>query len=116
MTLRTTSLTGGNSQEVKDEMEDSVREYFELLFDKLNKLVIEDISYSDYDQMTDRLGEIKNHVKRIEKKQKPMKVHGDDSCPRQPRTAEHFFLALWITSMACDGVELLTAKRYLSHK
>ena len=47
-------------------MSDSVREYFEFLFDKLNELVIEDISYSDYDQMTDWLGEIRNHVKRIE--------------------------------------------------
>ena len=65
---------------MKDEMEDSVREYFEFLFDKLNELVIEDISYSDYDQMTDWLGEIKNHVRRIGKKQNPMKVHGDDSC------------------------------------
>ena len=58
---------------MKDEMEDSVREYFEFLFDKLDELVIEDISYSDYDQMNEWLGEIKNYVRRIGKKQNPMK-------------------------------------------
>ena len=62
---------------MNDEMDDSVREYFEFLFDKLNELVIEDISYSDYDQMTDWLGEIKNHVRRIEKKQYPMNPVND---------------------------------------
>ena len=49
-------------------MEDSVREYFEFLFDKLNELVIEDISYSDYDQMIDWLDEIRKQVKQLEKK------------------------------------------------
>ena len=58
---------------MKDEMEDSVREYFEFLFDKLDELVIEDISYGDYDQMNEWLGEIKNYVRRIGKKQNPMK-------------------------------------------
>ncbi len=43
------------------------------MFNKLNQLVIEDISYSDYDQMTDWLGEIRKQVKRLEKKQEPMK-------------------------------------------
>lgn len=43
-------------------MNDSVSEYFEFLFDKLDELVIEDISYSDYDQMTDWLGEIRNYM------------------------------------------------------
>ena len=51
----------------------SVEEYIDFMFDKLNELVIEDISYSDYDQMTDWLDEIRDHVKRIEKKQEPMK-------------------------------------------
>ena len=58
---------------MNDEMEDSVREYFEFLFDKLDELVSEDISYSDYVQMNDWLGEIKNHVRWIGKKQYPMK-------------------------------------------
>lgn len=44
----------------------SVEEYIDFLFDKLNELVIEDISYSDYDQMTDWLGEIRRQVKRLE--------------------------------------------------
>ena len=52
---------------------ESVKEYIYFMFNKLNELAIEDISYSDYDQMTDWLGEIRNHVKRIEKKQEPMK-------------------------------------------
>ena len=62
-------------------MNDSVREYLEFLFDKLNELVIEDISYSDYDQMTDWLGEIRNHVKRLElleRKSEPTKRDWED--------------------------------------
>ena len=55
----------------------SVKEYIDLLFDKLNELVIEDISYSDYDQMTDWLGEIRKQVKGLEKKQEPMKLEID---------------------------------------
>ena len=66
---------------MNDEMEDSVREYFEFLFDKLNELVIEDISYSDYVQMNDWLGEIENHVRRIGKKQDPMKP---EKCQFEP--------------------------------
>ena len=52
----------------------SVKEYIDFLFDKLNELVIEDISYSDYDQMTDWLGEIRKQVEGLEKKQDPMKL------------------------------------------
>lgn len=69
---------------MNDEIGDSVREYFEFLFDKLNELVIEDISYSDYDQMTDWVGEIRNHVRRIEKKQaqtKPIHKEKNLYCP-----------------------------------
>lgn len=51
----------------------SVEEYIDFLFDKLNELVIEDISYSDYDQMTDWLGEIRKGVNALEKKQEPIK-------------------------------------------
>ena len=53
----------------------SVKEYIDLLFDKLNELVIEDISYSDYGQMTDWLGEIRRGVNALEKKQEPMKPY-----------------------------------------
>lgn len=48
----------------------SVKEYIDFLFDKLNELSIEDISYSDYDQMTDWLGEIRKGVNTLEEKQK----------------------------------------------
>ena len=52
---------------------ESVEEYINFMLDKLNELAIEDISYSDYDQMTDWLGEIRKQVKRLEKKQEPIK-------------------------------------------
>ena len=52
---------------------ESVKEYIDFMFNKLNELAIEDISYSDYDQMTDWLGEIRKQVKRLEKKQEPMR-------------------------------------------
>ena len=54
-------------------MEASVLEYIDFMWVKLNELVIEDISYSDYDQMTDWLAEIKKQVRKLEKKQEPMK-------------------------------------------
>ncbi len=64
---------------------ESVKEYIDFMFNKLNQLVIEDISYSDYDQMTDWLAEINRQVKKLEKKQEPMKTilsHGECGCPR----------------------------------
>ena len=67
---------------MNDEIGDSVREYFEFLFDKLDKL--EDIPYYDYDQMTDCVDEIRNHVRRLEKKQAPTKpIHKEKNlyCP-----------------------------------
>ena len=54
-------------------MEASVLEYIDFLYEKLWKLAVEEIQYSDYDQMTDWLGEIKRQVKKLEKKQDPMK-------------------------------------------
>ncbi len=45
---------------------ESVQEYIDFMFSKLNELAIEDISYSDYDQMTDWLGEIRKQIKRLE--------------------------------------------------
>ena len=64
---------------------ESVKEYIDFMFKKLNELSIEDISYSDYDQMTDWLGEIRKQVKRLEKKQVPMKpvkeIFGNYDCP-----------------------------------
>ena len=54
-------------------MEASVLEYIDFMLVKLNELAIEDISYSDYDQMTDWLAEIKKQVRKLEKKQEPMK-------------------------------------------
>ena len=56
---------------------ESVKEYIDFMFNKLNELSIEDISYSDYDQMTDWLAEIKRQVKKLEKKQEPMKPEAD---------------------------------------
>lgn len=47
---------------------ESVEKYIDFMWDKLNELVIEDISYSDYDQMIDWLGEIRKQVKQLEKK------------------------------------------------
>ena len=63
---------------------ESVEEYIDFMLDKLNELAIEDISYSDYDQMTDWLAEINKKVKKLEKKQEPMKTilsHGECGCP-----------------------------------
>lgn len=57
----------------------SVEEYIDFLLDKLNELVIEDISYSDYDQMTDWLAEIRKQVKMLEKKQERMKPDAEIS-------------------------------------
>ena len=57
---------------------ESVEEYIDFIFDKLNKIAIEDISYSDYDQMADWLGEIRKQVKRLEKKQVPMEPINDN--------------------------------------
>ena len=54
-------------------MEGSVLEYIDFLYVKLGKLAFEEIQYSDYDQMTDWLSEIKRQVKKLEKKQEPMK-------------------------------------------
>ena len=49
---------------------ESVEEYINLMLNKLNELVIEDISYSDYDQMTDWLCEVKQgyiaEIKKLE--------------------------------------------------
>ena len=62
----------------------SVEEYIDFMFNKMNELAIEDISYSDYDQMTDWLAEIKKQVRKLEKKQEPMKTilsHGECGCP-----------------------------------
>ena len=47
---------------------ESVEKYIDFMWDKLNELVIEDISYSDYDQMIDWLDEIRKQVKQLEKK------------------------------------------------
>ena len=47
----------------------SVEEYFNFTESKLNELMIEEIAYSDYDQMTDWLHEIKEYVKRLEHKE-----------------------------------------------
>ena len=66
-------------------METSLVEYIDLLYEKLGKLAFEEIQYSDYDQMTDWLGEISKQVKRLEKKQEPMNTilsHGECGCPR----------------------------------
>ena len=73
-------------------MEASVLEYIDFMWVKLNKLVIEDISYSDYDQMTDWLVEIKKQVRKLEKKQEPMyagvlKMNCD--CPACGETMEY---------------------------
>ena len=66
---------------------ESVIEYIDLLFDKLNELVIEDIRYSDYDQMTDWLFEIKNWVRKMEKVEmtrvsaiRPRSNYGEYTC------------------------------------
>ena len=46
----------------------SVEEYINLILNKLNELVIEDISYSDYDQMTDWLCQVQQgHIAEIKK-------------------------------------------------
>ena len=63
---------------------ESVKEYIDFMFKKLNELSIEDISYSDYDQMTDWLAEINKKVKKLEKKQDPMRPlfrYGEYTCP-----------------------------------
>ena len=65
-------------------MEASVLEYIDFLYEKLWKLAVEEIQYSDYDQMTDWLGEIKRQVKKLEKKQestKPMRKGKNLYCP-----------------------------------
>ena len=50
-----------------------MEKYIDFMSDKLDELAIEDISYSDYDQMTDWLGEITKQVTQLEEKQEPMK-------------------------------------------
>lgn len=54
-------------------MKTSVMEYIDLLYERLGKLAIEEIEYSDYDEMTDWLAEIRKEVKRLEKRDTPMK-------------------------------------------
>lgn len=56
----------------------SVLEYIDFLHATLGRLSIEEIDYSDYCQMTDYLDEIEKQVKRLEKKQEPMKPVYDD--------------------------------------
>ena len=48
---------------MKQDFADGVMEYIDLIYEKLNELSIEDICYSDYDQITDWLGEIRKIVK-----------------------------------------------------
>ena len=54
-------------------MKTSVIEYIDLLYERLGKLAFEEIEYSDYDEMTDWLAEIREEVKWLEKRDVPMK-------------------------------------------
>ncbi len=59
---------------------ESVQEYIDLIYGELGELRAREMTYRDYDQMTDWLGEISKQVKRLEKKQEPMKTilsHGE---------------------------------------
>ena len=51
----------------------SVIEYIDFIYEKLNEFMIEQISYSDYMKITDWLDEIREQVEQFEKKQAPMK-------------------------------------------
>ena len=71
----------------------SVQEYINFLRERLEKLSVEEILYSDYSQMMDWIGEIGKQVRRLESKETPtipkpyVDLYGDkrNGCPRCPK-------------------------------